>query len=142
MIRSETVPSRRRPSINTLRGEFEATIAGELCRFDTRLSTIAALEAACGDRAIVEVLNGIIVGRRARDQIPLLAAALACAEPPHPQPDALAANANVGEAEAFVLALIFALGFTVGAGSTKGGDGAPLDGASTGGAGGSLRSAA
>lgn len=141
MIRTEPAPARRRPSINTLRGEFEATIAGELCRFDTRLSTIAAMEAACGDRAIVEVLNGIIVGRRARDQIPLLAAALASAEPPHPRPEDLAAKANIGEAEAFVLALIFALGFTVGAGSAKGGDGGPLDGTSTGGAGGSLRSA-
>ncbi len=131
-----------RPAINTLRGEFDAMIAGELCRFDTRLSTIAAIEEACGGRAIVEVLNGIILGRRAKDQIPLIAAALKAADPWRDDPEALAAEATVGEAEAFVLALVFALGFTVGSGPREGRDDDPLDRASDGGAGGNSRSGA
>ena len=128
-------PGSKAPLINTMRGEFEATIAGARHRFDTRLGTMAAIEAACGDRAVVDVLNAIIVGRRAADQIPLLAAALAGADPAPDDPDRCAAEATVGEAEAFVLALIFALGFKVGEGgagaktpldaATSGGDGAP-----------------
>jgi hypothetical protein len=132
----------RRPMINTQRGEFEATVAGELCRFDTRLSTIAAIEAACGNRAVVEVLNGIILGRRAQDQIDLIGAALACADPPRADAEDLAARATVAEAEAFVLALVFALGFKVAArqGESEAGD--PLDHPGAGVAGESSRSAA
>lgn len=133
-----------RPAVNPMNGEFAVLVAGELCRFDTRLSTVAAVEAACGDQPIVEILNGIVRSRRARDVIPLLAAALRCAEPPPRDPDAFANNATVGEAEAFVLALVFALGFTVGlpgARREEGADG-PLDAGSAGGAGAPSRSAA
>ena len=150
MIRVEetmprTGPASARPAVNPMNGEFAVLVAGELCRFDTRLATIAAVEAACGDQPIVEILNGIVRGRRARDVIPLLAATLRCAEPPSAgDPDELAARATVGEAEAFVLALIFALGFTVGGTAVRGEEdpGRPLDGSSSGAAGGPLRSAA
>lgn len=141
MIRTEQQRAAWRPAINPMRGEFELPVAGEPCRFDTRLSTIALIEAACGDRPIVEILNAIIVARRARDVMPVLAAALVAAGRGPAEAEALAASATVGEAEAFVLALVFALGFSVG----REGDGAgtpPLAGASSGGAGVSSRSAA
>jgi hypothetical protein len=35
--------------INSMRGEFEASLAGEMQAFDTNLGTIAAIEDACGD---------------------------------------------------------------------------------------------
>ncbi len=140
MIRAEGKAAPQRPAINPMRGEFAVLVAGELCRFDTRLATIATIEAACGDRPIVEVLNGIIAGRRARDVIPLLSAALAAADPPHPDGDALASRASIGEAEAFVLALIFALGFTVGR-DGEGGNQPPLPQTSPGALGGSSPSA-
>ena len=130
------------PAVNTLRGEFTTPIAGEPCRFDTRLATIAAIEEACGDRAVVEVLNGIVLGRRARDLIPLIAAALAAAEPWRADPQGQAAQASVEEAEAFVLALILALGFSIGEGRREPPDARPLDGAPDGGAGANSRSAA
>ncbi len=129
------------PALNALRGEFAASIAGEPCRFDTRLATVAAIEEACGDRPIAEVLNGVILGRRAKDLMPLIEAALRAADPWRDDPALLAAQATVEEAEAFVLALILALGFTVG-GRTEGSDAPPLDGAPDGGAGASSRSAA
>lgn len=136
----------RRSVINTLRGEFEAAIGGAFFRFDTRLSTIASIEEACGGRPIVEVLNGIIVGRRAKEQIPLIAAALAAADPRPDDPGALAATATVGEAEAFILALVFALGFTVAAPVRGAGEASrepgPLAGSPPGGGGGNSRSAA
>lgn len=116
MIRSATVErgdDRARPAVNALRGEFIASIAGEPCRFDTRLATIAAIEEACGDRPIVEVLNGIVLGRRARDLIPLVAAALSAAEPWRADAAEVAAQATIEEAETFMLALLVALGFTV-----------------------------
>lgn len=131
MIRTQTIPAHaskpRRGVINTARGEFETAIAGEMVRFDTRLSTVAAIEQACGDRAVVAVLNDIIAGRRARDQIPLIAAALAAADPARPDPEAFAASATVGEAEAFLLALVFALGLTVAGERREGGTEVPLD---------------
>ncbi len=137
MIRVETAAAARRPPmINTMRGEFEALIAGKRYRFDTRLSTVASIEAACGDRAVVDVLNGIIVGRRVRDQIPLLGAALACADPAPEDPTQAAAQATVGEAEAFILALVVALGFKVGAREGRGGTQPPLDDPASGGNGG------
>lgn len=141
MIRAGTQGAGRRPAINVLRGEFELPVAGEACRFDTRLSSIALIEAACGERAIVEILNGIIAERRARDVMPLLAAALVAGGRGPAEAEALAATATVGEAEAFVLALIFALGFSVGREGDR--DGAPpLAAGSSGGAGASSRSAA
>ncbi len=143
MIRTEPVTGGRAPAINTMRGEFEAVIAGDLHRFDTRLSTIAAIEDACGGRAVVEVLNGIIVGRRAKDQIPLLAAALAATGEARETAEGRAARATVGEAEAFILAFIFALGFTVGPTAAAGGEHAvPLDGRRSGATGAPSRSAA
>lgn len=142
MIRSETRPEGYRPAaINPLRGEFAVPVGGDLCRFDTRLSTIAAIEAACGDRPIVTVLNGIIAERRARDVIPLLAAALDAADPPDPEAAARAGRASVGEAEAFVLALVFALGFSVGR-TGEGGTTPPLPDAASGSSGAPSRSAA
>lgn len=141
MIRTAPQAAGRGPAINPLRGEFELPVAGEPCRFDTRLSTVALIETACGERAIVEVLNGIIAERRARDVMPLLAAALVAAGRGPAEAEALAASATVGEAEAFVLALIFALGFTVGRPGERGGA-PPLAEASSGGAGASSRSAA
>ena len=132
----------RRPVINSLRGEFETTIAGELRRFDTRLSPIAAIEEACGGRAVVEVLNGVILGRRARDQIPLISAALAASDPERDDAEERAAPATVGEAEAFVLALVFALGFKVADRGTGEGAGVPLDASRNGRAGASSPSAA
>jgi hypothetical protein len=128
--------------INPLRGEFEAVLAGESCRFDTRLATIAAIEAACGNRAVVEVLNDIILGRRAKDQMALIAAALASVDPQREDAEQCAGRATVGEAEAFILALVFALGFTITAPKGEKGESHPLAGPSAGGAGGSLRSAA
>lgn len=141
MIRTAAMTGARQPAINTMRGEFEVTMAGKLRRFDTRLSTIAAIEAACGDRAVVEVLNAIIAGRRARDQIPLLAAALAAADPSC-DADIVAAQATIGESEAFILAFIFALGFTLGPVVEGEGESGPLDGRSGGATGAPSRSAA
>lgn len=130
-----------RPVANTLRGEFIVPIAGESCRFDTRLGTIAAIEDACGDRPIVEVLNGIVLGRRARDLIPLVAAALAAAEPWRADAADLAAQATIEEAETFMLALLVALGFTVGQGNGESAP-SPLDDEPDGDAGASSPSAA
>lgn len=135
-------PQPRRGVINTARGEFETAIAGEMVRFDTKLSTVAAIEQACGDRAVVAVLNDIIAGRRARDQIPLIAAALTAADPARPDPEAFAASATVGEAEAFVVALVFALGLTVAGERRGGGIEIPLDRSSDGTDGASSPSAA
>ena len=136
MIRATSAAAQeRRPAFNTMRGEFQTAIAGELRRFDTKLSTIAAIEEACGGRAIVEVLNGIILGRKARDQILLISAALAAADPARFDAEERAAQASVGEAEAFILALVFALGFKVADREASGGPGVPLDAASNGPAG-------
>ena len=128
---------------NTLRGEFDATIGGEFCAFDTtprhdrahRGGLRRALDH--GDR------------RRRRDRAagpptrsPLLAAALARGRGTR-RPQALAARATVAEAEAFILALMGALGFTAGAARGGGGtDQSPLDGSSDGDAGANSRSAA
>jgi hypothetical protein len=141
MIRTAAMAGTRQPAINTLMGEFEVTVAGKLRRFDTRLSSIAAIEEACGDRPVVDVLNAIIAGRRAKDLMPLLAAALAAADPSC-DAESLAAEATVGEAEAFVLAFIFALGFTVGATAQGEGRSVPLDGPHNGATGAPSRSAA
>jgi hypothetical protein len=96
---------------NTLRGEFAATLDGETIRFDTTLATVARIEEACGSRSILEVVNGVVIGRRAADQIALLSAALQATGRSAPDAEAAAARATVPEAEAFVLALMGALGF-------------------------------
>ncbi|WP_131194927.1 hypothetical protein [Lichenihabitans psoromatis] len=144
MIRAASSSRRdRRGLINPLSGEFQTSIDGTMCRFDTRLATIAAIETACGDRAIVEVLNGVILGRRAKDQIAVIAAALAAVEPGRDDAEERAARATVNEAEAFVLALVFALGFSIASSQAEArADGRPFDGPSAGANGESSRSAA
>ena len=87
------------------------------------------------------MLNRIVAERRARDVIPLLEAALAAADPPHADAAARASRASIGEAEAFVLALVFALGFSVGR-PGEGGSTPPLPDATSGSRGAPSRSAA
>jgi hypothetical protein len=125
---------------NPLRGEFSATIAGEPAAFDTTLGTIARIEEACGGRSVLEIVNGVVVGRRAADQMALLAAALQAAGRTPRDAEAAARRATVPEAEAFILALMGALGFklTPQAGEAE----SPLDESSAGAAGASSRSAA
>ncbi len=43
--------------INSLRGEFQATLGGEPVAFDTTLGTIASIEDRCGDLPIVDIIN-------------------------------------------------------------------------------------
>jgi hypothetical protein len=121
-----------------LRGTFEAAIAGEPLRFDTRLGTIAAIEERCGDQPIVEIVNAAVFGRRARDRIALLAAAIAATG--RDDAEVLAADATVPEAEGFILALMEALGFTVASRGEESRQG-PLAEPSTGDAGGNSPSA-
>ena len=122
----------------SVRGTFEATLGGEPLRFDTRLGTIAAIEERCGDQPIVEIVNTAVFGRRARDRMALLAAAIAASG--RDDAEGLAAAATVPEAEGFILALMGALGFTVGPrGEEDRQD--PLAGPSAGGAGGNSPSA-
>lgn len=125
---------------NSLRGEFAATIAGERIAFDTTLGTVARIEASCGDRSIMAVIGGVVTGRRAGDHIALLAAALAASG--HSDPQAGAAATTVSEAEAFILALMGALGFTLVPRAGEGAAADPLDGSSAGVAGAPSRSAA
>lgn len=126
--------------INSLRGEFQAAIGGEPIRFDTTLGTIASIEDRCGDTGIVEIINKAVFGRRARDQIALLAAALAVKGCGGEEAEARAASASVAEAEAFILALMGALGFEVAPRRLE--EARPLDGASVGRDGAGSRSAA
>ena len=126
--------------INTLRGEFEATLGGERVAFDTTLGTIAKIEDRCGDLPIVEIINKVVFGRRARDQMTLLAAAITATGRSDGDADALAARASVSEAESFILALMGALGFEVAPRREESVD-RPLDGASSGVAGASSPSA-
>ena len=127
---------------SSLRGEFTATLAGEPCLFDTTLGTIARIEESCGDRAVVEIVNRVGIGRRAVDQAGLLAAALVTRGCPEEEAAALAARVTVTEAEAFILALMGALGFAL---QPRTGEGrlsepSPLHEPSGGGAGAPLRS--
>ncbi len=126
--------------INALRGEFEAAIGGDLIAFDTALGTVATIEERCGDLPIVELVNKAVFGRRARDQMALLAAAIAATGRSTEEAATLAARASVAETERFILALMGALGFEV---TRAVGEGAerPLDGANSGDVGGSSRSA-
>ena len=121
--------------INALRGQFEVPIAGGLRCFDTCLGSIAAIEESCGDLSIVEIVNRAVFGRRARDQRALIAAALVTTGEGAAEADALAGRASVAEAEAFILALMGALGFEI-APRREGGD-VPLAGGSSGAGGGS-----
>lgn len=124
-----------------MRGEFESEVGGERIAFDTNLGTIAAIEDRCGDLPIVEIVNKAVFGRRARDQMALLAAALGTTGRTIEDADALAARAGVLEAERFILALMSALGFEVARRQQEGAE-RPLGGASSGAAGGSSPSAA
>lgn len=127
--------------MNALRGDYAATLAAVPYTFDTTLGTIAQIELACGDRSITEVIGGVVNGRRAADQIALLAAALGAAGVADAQ--SVAKHASVPEAEAFVLALMAALGFRLTPRSAdEGVDQGPLDGSNAGDAGASSRSAA
>lgn len=129
---------------NSLRGEYKAVIGGVPFAFDTTLGTIARIEEACGGRSILQIISGVVTERRAADQIALLAAALHASGKDAAEAGAAAARATVPEAEAFVLALMGALGFklTSRAGEDGAGDRDPLDGASAGDGGGSSPSAA
>ena len=124
--------------INMLRGEFTAVLAGETHAFDTTLATIAAIEEACEGRSIMEIVSGVVVGRRAADQIALLAAALRAAGRSPTEATALARRTTVPEAEAYVLALMGALGFKVArSGEGEAAGQVPLDEAPAGASGGS-----
>ena len=123
---------------NILRGEFTATLGGSPVRFDTRLGTVALIEEHCGGRAILEVVNTVVTGRRAAEQMALIAGALGAVG--HTEAEALAARTTVPEAEAFILALMGALGFELTPHAAEERD--PLDGAPAGAAGGNSPSAA
>ena len=97
--------------VNTLRGEFVATLAGEDLRFDTTLATVATMEDRCGGVAIVEAVNRAVFGRRAADHQALVAGALIAQG--RRDAETLAARTSLAEAEAFILALMGALGFAV-----------------------------
>ena len=122
---------------NTLRGEFTATLGGSPVQFDTRLGTVARLEEHCGGRAVLEIVNTVVTGRRAADQMALIAGALQAVG--HAEAEALAARTTVPEAEAFILALMGALGFELTPHPAEERD--PLDGGPAGGAGGNSPSA-
>ena len=96
---------------NPLRGEFMAVLAGERIAFDTTLGTVALIEERCGGVPIVDAINKAVFGRRAADGMALIAGALGAIG--HAEAEALAARTAAVEAEAFVLALMAALGFEV-----------------------------
>jgi hypothetical protein len=129
--------------INSMRGEFEALLAGEMQAFDTNLGTIAAIEDACGDASIVDILDRCVFGRRAGPRMALITAALMAGGRDKAAAERLSARTASAEAEAFILAMMRALGFEIAAkapgnvadGGETGGA-RPLDGASAGGAGG------
>ncbi len=103
--------ARRTAPPNPLRGEFAAVLGGEPVQFYTTLGTVALIEERCGGVPIVEAINKAVFGRRAADGMALIAGALAAVG--HPEAEALAARTATVEAEAFVLALMGALGFEV-----------------------------
>ncbi len=96
---------------NPLRGEFTAVLAGQRVAFDTTLGTVALIEERCGGVSIVEAINKAVFGRRAADGMALIAGALGAIG--RADAEALAARTAAVEAEAFVLALMAALGFEV-----------------------------
>ena len=98
-------------AVNALRGEFAAVLAGERIAFDTTLRTVALVEERCGGVPIVAAIETAVFGRRASDTLALVAGTLAATG--HPDAEALAGRTSAAEAEAFVLALMAALGFEV-----------------------------
>ncbi len=124
---------------SSLRGEYIATLGGASFAFDTTLGTIARIEEACGGRSIMDIVGEVVIGRRAADQMALLAAALHAAG----HAEAAAARATVAEAEAFILALMGALGFRLAPrGEAAAPDQSPLAGSNDGDDGANSRSAA
>lgn len=133
---------RRFPTADLLRGEFTAPIGGKTYSFGTTLGAIAQIEANCGDRSIMEIVGSVVSGRRAAEQLALIAAALKVTGVT--DAETVAATADVPEAEGFTLALMGALGFRL---TPRGGEGSsadapPLPASNAGGAGASSRSAA
>lgn len=98
-------------AVNPLRGEFAAVLAGERVAFDTTLQTVALIEERCGGVPIVAAIEKAVFGRRAADGMALIAGALAAVG--RDDAEAMAARTAAVEAEAFVLALMAALGFEV-----------------------------
>ena len=96
-------------AVNALRGEFAAVLAGERVAFDTTLQTVALIEERCGGVPIVQAIEKAVFGRRAADALALIAGALRAVG--REDAEALAARTASVEAEAFVLALMAALGF-------------------------------
>jgi hypothetical protein len=94
---------------NGLRGEFTAALAGERIAFDTTLQTVALIEERCGGVPIVQVIEKAVFGRRAADMLALIAGALAAQG--RADAETVAGRAASVEAEAFLLALMAALGF-------------------------------
>jgi hypothetical protein len=95
--------------VNALRGEFSAVLAGERIVFDTTLQTVALIEERCGGLPIVQAIEKAVFGRRAADTLALIAGALA-AQGREDAETVAGCTASV-EAEAFLLALMAALGF-------------------------------
>ncbi len=116
---------------NALRGEFAAVLAGERVAFDTTLQTVALIEERCGGVPIVQAIERAVFGRRAADTLALIAGALAAVG--REDPERLAARTAMVEAEAFVLALMGAMGFEL-APRPAGEGGAPFPVAPTSGA--------
>lgn len=143
MIRLAEAPSTETPLPmtipNSLRGEFTVPIGGTPAGFDTTLGTVARIEELCGG-AILEVVNRVVTGRRAADQMALLSGALKAGGRSAEEAEALAERATVPEAEAFILALMGALGFALTPEPQEGRD--PLDGSPAGDGGGNSPSAA
>ena len=98
-------------AVNALRGEFAAVLAGERVAFDTTLQTVALIEERCGGVPIVSAIEKAVFGRRAADALALIAGALGAMG--RHDAEALAGRTAAVEAEAFVLALMAALGFAV-----------------------------
>lgn len=145
MIRlTQTSAPERTPAMthDKLRGTFTASLGGCQASFDTTLGTIARIEEGCGSRSIMEIVNGVVLGRRATDQMALLAAALQATGKSADEAGAAAARATVPEAEVFILALMGALGFKLTARAEEAEGSGPLDESSAGAAGASSPSAA
>ena len=96
-------------TVNALRGEFTAVLAGERIAFDTTLQTVALIEERCGGVPIVQAIEKAVFGRRAADTLALIAGALGALG--RDDAEAVAGRTAAVEAEAFVLALMAALGF-------------------------------
>lgn len=129
-------------TLDSLRGDYAATLGGIPLTFDTMLGTIARIEETCGGRSIMEIVNGVVTGRRAADQMALLSAVLQTGGKPRAEAEQIAAKSTVPEAEAFILALMGALGFKLTSRAGEAQEHDPLDGSRDGAAGANSLSAA